>query len=120
MGMIHPDLWNLAVITTGPTSTRQKAYKRFPEIIKSQEDLMLFLHYRDGLGGGWSRGLRTAINNWLKYAVDNGITLTFGEWLYGWNLTKVIQKSHPKRDLLEVLEYYGKGEHNHGKDNDGN
>ena len=109
--ILRLDLKNLAYLTTSNTKVRQAAYQRFNEIIQSQEDLMLFLHYRDGLHAGWSRGLRRAINNWLKYAISNGITLTFGEWIYGWNMTKLIQKSHPNRDLLEDLRMKGLDDH---------
>lgn len=100
----------------GDVQTRQAAYEALPRVARIPTFLFKFLNERQGLGGGWGRGLRNAVAK-IYEEKDLG-QLAYHVIKYrqreGWTHRDVLRKAHPesaddKRDNL--FRYIVQGEY---------
>lgn len=84
----EPAIFVLALASVhGDQPTRKAAFDALPAVCRIGTHLFTFIEYRQALGGGWGRGIRTAISKWymgrsapdiafqaIKYQQRNGVS----------------------------------------------
>lgn len=83
----EPAIFVLALASVhGDQPTRKAAFDALPKVCRIGTHLFTFIEYRQALGGGWGRGIRTAVSKWymrppqdiafqaIKYAQRNGVS----------------------------------------------
>jgi 60 kDa SS-A/Ro ribonucleoprotein len=84
----EPAIFALALASVrGDQATRKSAFAALPAVCRIGTHLFTFVEYRQALGGGWGRGIRTAISKWymdrpaqdiafqaIKYQQRNGVS----------------------------------------------
>lgn len=78
--------------------TRKLAFGVVNNVCRTGTHILHFASYREALGGGWGRGMRTAIGTW--FTAQSPRDLAYQAVKYpsrdGWALADLLRLSHPK------------------------
>lgn len=96
-----PAIFVLALASVkGDEITRRAAFAALPVICRIGTHLFTFVSYREALGGGWGRGVRTAISQW--YTRRKASEIAFQAIKYGQrggiSHRDVLRLAHPVTD----------------------
>jgi 60 kDa SS-A/Ro ribonucleoprotein len=104
----------IASIDSDPL-TRHRGFGAVPNVCRTGTHLLHFAAYRKALGGGWGRGMRTAIGKWFteKDAKDFAYQAVKYPSRDGWALSDLLRLSHPKmgEDHSAIAKWIVDGEY---------
>jgi 60 kDa SS-A/Ro ribonucleoprotein len=96
-----PAIFVLALASVkGDEPTRKAAFAALPQICRIGTHLFTFVAYREALGGGWGRGVRTAISRWYTQRKASEIAyqaIKYGQ-RGGISHRDVLRLAHPATD----------------------
>jgi 60 kDa SS-A/Ro ribonucleoprotein len=93
-----PALFVLAKLSLAPYEhVRAVTLDRLPAVARTATHLFDFLTFRQGLGGGWGRGLRRAVSRWYLSKKPDALALQLVKYRQrgGWTHRDVLRKAHP-------------------------
>ena len=97
----EPAILALAMLTLDERDlARRLAFGNLSRVCRTGTHILHFAAYREALGGGWGRGMRTAVGKW--FAEKSPKDLAYQAVKYssrdGWALADLLRLSHPKMD----------------------
>jgi 60 kDa SS-A/Ro ribonucleoprotein len=102
-------LYALAVATLSDSTSedgRRAAFKLLPKIARTGTHLFQFVGYRKGLGGGWGKLMRSAIQSYYKETPLDRLAFQVTKYQQrdGWSHRDLLRLSHPRamRPIPEV------------------
>lgn len=81
-------------------NTRRWSLDAVSRVCRTGTHILHFAAYREALGGGWGRGMRTAIGKWFTAQTPRDLAYQAVKYPSrdGWALKDLLRLSHPKMD----------------------
>lgn len=89
MASVHKDIMS-----------RTLAFRALRDVCRTGTHILHFAAYREALGGGWGRGMRSAVGKWFTAQTPRDLAYQAVKYPSrdGWALADLLRLSHPKMD----------------------